>query len=67
MYDVRHVLEKLVFVPRTLVITILLQQSPSFSKIRNFYLKNVTSNLYRSWSGEQYGVSNMCVEPPPVQ
>ena len=28
--------EKLVFVPRTLVITILLQQSPSFSKIRNF-------------------------------
>lgn len=36
MYDVRHVLRKLVFVPRTLVITILLQQSPSFSKIRNF-------------------------------
>ena len=36
MYDVRHVLRKAGLRSTSLVITILLQQSPSFSKIRNF-------------------------------
>ena len=61
MYDVRHVLRKAGLRSTYSGYNYLASAVALVLKDQEFYLKNVTSNLYRV-VGEQYGVSNMCVE-----
>ena len=61
MYDVRHVLRKAGLRSTYSGYNYLASAVALVHKDQEFYLKNVTSNLYRV-VGEQYGVSNMCVE-----
>ena len=61
MYDVRHVLRKAGLRSTYSGYNYLASAVALVLKNQEFYMKNVTSNLYRV-VGEQYGVSNMCVE-----
>ena len=61
MYDVRHVLRKAGLRSTYSGYNYLASAVALVLKDQEFYMKNVTSNLYRV-VGEQYGVSNMCVE-----
>ena len=61
MYDVRHVLRKAGLRSTYSGYNYLASAVALVLKDQEFYLKNVTSNLYRV-VGEQYGVSNMYVE-----
>ena len=61
MYDVRHVLRKAGLRSTYSGYNYLASAVALVLKDQEFYLKNVTSNLYRV-VGEQYCVSNMCVE-----
>ena len=59
MYDVRHVLRKAGLRSTYSGYNYLASAVALVLKNQEFYMKNVTSNLYRV-VGEQYGVSNMC-------
>ena len=60
MYDVRHVLRKAGLRSTYSGYNYLASAVALVLKDQEFYLKNVTSNLYRV-VGEQYGVSNMVI------